>query len=176
MIHMYIPLAICLVAFIITYKKAKGTESLLATLSAFGVVIFIILITLICNRPDLFLKIPNTSAVNKNTSEVNQNVGLNIGTFGTMLLRHTNGVGYSDEFILDDSTTLDDLINYIEINNRRISLLVQVGSKYVYNKSYSSLTEDDCSDILEIYKMWREFGYVPSNIITYKFLCFYFNT
>ena len=166
MIHMYIPLAICIVIFLVTYKKVKGVENLLVIVSALGVAIFSILPILASTKPDLFLKVPETSML---TEDV-----INIGYDGTMILEESSGVGYTAEYIFDDSTTVTDLDDFIKYEDTNYTLVIKKGSDYLYRKSYPATSEDVFNEILGIYNSWKKNGVVPNDKVIYKFLCFYF--
>ena len=165
-IHMYIPLAIFIIIFLVTYKKVKGAENLLVIVSAIGIVIFVALPILATTNPELYLKIPETSVEYGDT--------LDIGTDGTMFLEETSGIGYSDEYIFDDSTNVSDLDAFVKYEDTNLTLVVKKGSDYLYSKYYPSASEHDFKDMLDIYKSWKSNGVVPNDKSTYKFLCFYF--
>lgn len=166
MIHMYIPLAICIVIFLVTYKKVKGVENLLVIINALGVAIFSILPILASTKPDLFLKIPETSML---TEDV-----IDIGYDGTMLLEESSGVGYTAEYIFDDSTTVTDLDDFIKYEDTNYTLVIKKGSDCLYRKNYPTTSEDVFNEMLGIFNSWKQNGVVPNDKVIYKFLCFYF--
>lgn len=79
----------------------------------------------------------------------------------------------STSFIVTDSTSVDEVAKFLQGTRKNTFISIKSGSTTLYNSNLGVCDEDEASNIISIYKTWKETEQIKEETKRYHFLIFY---
>lgn len=150
------------------YKREKSILSFITgTVFLIPDIVLVIITALILFRVDsVFTQIPYTEI---DYSED----GIVVDNSGTFILDSSQSAQSVNQFIINDSTNLDELAEWLENTTKNTYIRIVNGSDLVAKINLGVVDETSGTYILSQYNNWKADGTLEYDYDTYKFLCFY---